>query len=236
MKINKKLSVIGVILVATIIIISFIFVKRSASLVDSSQSWADINQGVAARSYIANKAPVPESGDKIFGDAGAALKIFVYEDYASVYSANLADTMEKIKAETGGRLALIVRPYFQSSPDGKAAALAVSCAGEQEKWKEMRALLFARAKNQQAGNLDFPAYARQIGLNENRFQDCLTNQEKLGTIEQATRAAENYGVQGAPTMFVGDEIILGARPYDDFTDSNGDKIAGLKRIIDERLQ
>ena len=112
----------------------------------------------------------------------------------------------------------------------------MACAGEQGKWQEMRALLFAKVKNQQSDNLDWEAYAKQIALNENNFQTCLTNQKKSGTIEQEVRAAVNNGVQGAPTMFIEDEIILGARPYDDFVDSSGDKVIGLKNLIDSKLQ
>jgi protein-disulfide isomerase len=241
MKNNKKLLIISAILVLIIIIIAaFVFVKKSASQSGGANrdlaSFDAADSAPAAHAYTVAKVPSLVKDDKMFGQAGAPLKIFAYEDYASIYSANLADTLEKIRAEAGDRIALIVRPYFKNSPDAQAAAVAVDCAGRQGKWQEMRALLFARAKQQQAGNMDWQAYARQLGLRENDFQSCLTNEVKSGTIEQAIQGAAAYGVQGAPTLFVGGDMIIGARPYDDFTDSNGDKIAGLKKVVAAKLQ
>ncbi|NCQ13130.1 hypothetical protein AUJ26_02225 [Candidatus Falkowbacteria bacterium CG1_02_37_21] len=235
MKKNKKLFVSGVALAVIIVVIAiFFFARKSASV--SKAPVNHLSGDSSAMTYLALQEPILESDDRVFGDAKAALKIFVYEDYASIYSANLADTLEKIRGEVGDRLSLIVRPYFSSSLDSRLAASVMACAGEQGKWQEMRALLFAKVKNQQADNLDWEAYAKQIALNENNFQTCLTNREKSGTIEQEVRVAENEGVQGAPTMFIGDEIILGARPYDDFVDSSGDKVIGLKNLIENKLQ
>ena len=238
MKTDKKLILAGAVLaVIIIIIIAFVFAKKSASVTDSGRPpLAAGIDGAVANTYITAQKPTLSENDLMFGAADASLQIFVYEDYVSPYSAALGDTLEKIRAESGERLAIIVRPFIQDSPEGNEAAVAVACAGEQGKWKEMRALLFARTKNQQAGALDFGDYAKQIGLEGGRFLVCLTNPDKSGTIEQETRAAAGYGAQGTPTMFVGGEMIIGARPYDDFKDSNGDEIAGLKRVIEEKLK
>lgn len=193
-------------------------------------------EGVQAQSYLASNIPSLQDTDKIFGSGKAPLKIFVYEDYTSPYSAALADTLDRIKAESGDNLALVVRPYVvNNSLFAAEAARAVDCAGEQGKWREMRALLFVKAKNLQDARADLTSYVQQIGLNNDKFQLCLTNAEKSGKIEKAATEAENYSVQGAPTIFIGDDMILGARPYDDFTDSNGDKIEGLKTVIARKL-
>ena len=49
-------------------------------------------------------------------------------------------------------------------------------------------------------------------------------------------AAANFSVYGAPTVFIGEEMIVGARPYSNFTDSNGDEIEGLKQVIARQLK
>jgi len=189
------------------------------------------------QSYVAKTVPALTENDKVFGSIKAPLMIFVYEDYTSPYSAVLADTLDRINAETAGKSAVVVRPYVvKNSSLALQAALAVDCAAEQDKWKEMRALLFNKAKNQQLINDSFLSYAKQINLDEEKFQTCLTNLVKSGKIEQLALEAQGYGVQGTPTMFIGEEMILGARPYDDFEDSNGDKIEGLKALISKKLQ
>lgn len=233
---NKKylFSIVVIILILITAAIINIFFRPAAA----PTPLADINlSNVKTQSYAANKAPEIKRDDKIFGLADAPLKIFVYEDYTNIYSAVLADTLDKIKAESGDKLAIIARPYLVNNSAGATlGAAAVDCAGQVGKWKEMRALLFIRAKNKQVATVDFNSYAKQLGLNENDFQTCLTNEEKSGRIEQTIAEAEEYAVKGAPTIFIGSEMILGARPYADFTDSNGDKIEGLKTVIDGKLK
>ncbi|MFA5184069.1 MAG: thioredoxin domain-containing protein [Patescibacteria group bacterium] len=229
-------AIIAIILVIAILIIIARTASQSAPR-EADPYMAANSQGGLAQSYLAEKAPTLREGDKIFGSAKAPLKIFVYEDYTSQYSAALAKTLDQIRVEAGDKIALIVRPYIlANSPEAIRSALAVDCAGQQGKWLEMRALLFKRAEGQSLVGADFYSGIEQIGLDKTKFSACLTNSEKSGKIEQAVAAeAAAYAIQGAPTMFVGQEMILGARPYADFVDSNGDQIEGLKTLIDQKL-
>lgn len=234
---NKKYAVpaIAAVLVVIVVIIMMIQARKITSL-NFSDAADDKSGKVESQSYVAAQTPVLRADDKVSGSQEAPLKIFVYEDYTSAYSAALADTLDKIKAETGDKIALIFRPYILTNTlPAVTAAAAVDCAAGQARWREMRALLFARAKNKQAAPADLDSYIKQIGLNEADFKACLTNEEKSGKIEQSVAEAKAYSVQGAPTMFIGQDMILGARPYDNFVDSNGDQIEGLKAVIDKKL-
>lgn len=234
---NKKYSIPAFAAVLVIIaVMTMVIQSRKATSLNLTNSISALNKEVKAQSYAANQTPALKADDKVFGSPQAPLKIFVYEDYTSIYSATLADTLDKIKAETGDKVALVVRPYvLNNSRPAMTAAVAVDCAAQQAKWREMRALLFARAKNKQAAPADLSSYIKQIGLDEKGFNTCLTNEEKSGKIEQSVAEAQTYTVQGAPTLFIGNEIILGARPYDNFVDSNGDQIEGLKTVIEKKL-
>jgi protein-disulfide isomerase len=235
---HKKYLIIGSVILVLLIILAIFWSshKVATSGTDSHGIVAADSQGAQVGSYNAANFPTLANDDKIFGSKDAPLKIFVYEDYTNPFSAVLADTLDRIRAESGDKIAVVVRPYaVGNSLPAYQASVAVDCAGAQGKWPEMRALLLARAKNQQAGALDFGAYARQIGLNQNNFSTCLTNEEKSGKIEQLEAAAAAYKIQGAPTIFIGREMIPGARPYNDFVDSNGDKLEGLKTMVDQKL-
>ena len=188
--------------------------------------------GAKEQSYVANKYPEQIEGDKVFGEKNAKLKIFVYEDYSNLYSAQLADTLDKIKLENNN-LDIIVRPYVSADALSKNAAVAMACSND--KWVQMRALLFAQVKNKQINIDNFAANATQVGLNADEFKNCLTNPEISRTIEKSMEETSAYSVLGAPTMFVGDELVIGARPFDDYVDSNGDKIEGLKNLINRKL-
>jgi protein-disulfide isomerase len=227
-------------LVVLAIVITFVIIRSSqqpapGSEIGNDQEIIPIN-GVQAQTYLASGTPTLKDDDRIFGSEKAALPIFVYEDYSSPYSAALADTLDKIQAESGNQVAVVVRPYIVSnSVSSLQLAVAVDCAGEQGKWKEMRALLFAQAKNQQLLADNLPNYVAQLELDDDDFTACLTNPEKSEKIEQSVAEAQGYGVQGAPTLFIGGEMIIGARPYEDFTDSNGDKIVGLKTVVASKV-
>jgi len=227
---NKKyfaFGVLAIILIAAVILGISNARKNKKSLVDNSVKMA----GAQIQSYEIKKNPELTADDKTSGAKNAKLNIFVYEDYANIYSANLADTLEKIKSESA--VSIIVRPYVSADILSKNAALAMACSND--KWVEMRALLFAQVKNKQLSLDNFSANAKQIGLDENEFNNCLTNPEKSRTIEKSQEDMKAYSVTGAPTMFVGDELVIGARPYDDYVDSNGDKIEGLKNLVDRKL-
>lgn len=223
---------------AVIIIIVIVLVSRPEEVgrINSPLAGKGVSEA-QAQSYAAVKYPEIKADDKIFGSAQAPIKIFVYEDYTNIYSAKLADTLDRIRAEAGDQAAIIIRPFFKNSPLAGQAQAVVDCAGEQGKWVEMRALLFAQAKNKQLNAANFSAYADQIGLNNGDFLNCLTKSQKSVKIEQLVQEAEqSYMVQGAPTMFVGEELVIGARPYDDFIDSNGDKIEGLKTVVGRMIK
>jgi protein-disulfide isomerase len=232
MKTNKKyliFATIGVIILVTALILQI----SKHKIVNPEEQKDNINiREAQAQSYLTSEAPILKADDKIFGSQAAALKIFVFEDYANIYSAELADTLEKIRQENSNHVALIIRPYvLENSALSQIAAQAIECAAAEGKWKEMRALLFTNVKNNQLAADSFNSYARSLELNEENFSACLTNLQKSEKIEQSLQEARKYSVLGAPTMFINGEMILGARPYEDYVDSNGDKIEGLKTVV-----
>lgn len=235
---NLKKIIIPVIIILVIIIIAFIFLRPKNTALNPKNNKLDNLAGseAKAQSYVASKMPVINNGDMIFGSKEAAVKIFVYEDNASLYSAQLADTLDKLTTEMPTEIAVIVRPFLtKNSAITKEAALAIECAGK-NKWMAMRALMFAKTKNNSLSFAEFGKYATELGIDEKSFATCLTNQEKSAKIEKLSAEAETYNVLGAPTIFIGDEMILGARPYEDYVDSNGDNIEGLKTVIEKKLK
>lgn len=228
---NKKyffLAVLVIVLITAIVL----GISNSRKNKNINNEEAVKISGAKTQSYEIKKSPVLNSGDKVYGAENGKLKIFVYEDYANIYSARLADILEKIKLES--EVSIIVRPYFNlNDPLAKSAALAMECAND--KWLPMRALLFAQVKNNQLNLDNFSANAKQVGLDEEEFKNCLTNPEKSRILEKSLEEARTYSVVAAQTMFIGDELVIGARPYDDYIDSNGDKIEGLKQVVDRKL-
>jgi protein-disulfide isomerase len=63
-------------------------------------------------------------------------------------------------------------------------------------------------------------------LDTEKYKDKITEQMLGG---------RNAGVTGTPGSFVNNEIIPGAYPFEDFTDSSGREREGMKSIITRHL-
>lgn len=224
---------------------ALVVVATVLALIGSRQPKSEMVSGEPYQSIAGAKnssfEPVGEKlsmveGDNLLGSKDAPLTIFVYEDYASPYSADLAATLKRIISESGDKLKVIVRPFVTSGNNiSREGALAVLCAADDGKFSEMRDLILNDAKEGKLQAGAFGAYATQLGIKENDFNACLTNEEKSVKLEAVMAEADKNLVIGAPTIFVGNEMIIGARPYSDFVDSNGDAIEGLRAVIDRQL-
>lgn len=233
-KLSAKMYLFFAAIVVVILVVFIVLKINKVKPVSENNISSEIKtQAASAQTYTVDKSPTPLTGDKKIGLEGAPVKIFVYEDYTDKYSADLAMTLDKIYALNPNKILISLRPFIPAnSLLAKQAALAVTCAGEQDKWLEMRALLFTQTKNNELAAEKFADYAKQLKLEEKDFAACLTNSEKNLKIEELAATAAEYNVLGTPTIFIGGEVIIGARPYEDYTDSNGDNIKGLASIID----
>jgi protein-disulfide isomerase len=68
-------------------------------------------------------------------------------------------------------------------------------------------------------------YARQLGLNEGEFNQCINTQTNVQRINQDLQAGAALGVTGTPTFFVNNKKIVGSR-----------SLAILNEVIDKELE
>ena len=68
-------------------------------------------------------------------------------------------------------------------------------------------------------------YARQLGLDEGKFDQCVNNASNIQRINSGIQAGNALGVTGTPTFFVNNKKLVGAQPY-----------ALLKEIVDAELK
>lgn len=197
----------------------------------------DLGAVAKAESFEPTSMPTILAKEKISGSLKAPVKILVYEDYSSVFSADNAEVLKKIQDEFGNKILLVVRPFVsREKPNSIESAMAVECASQEGKWSEMRNGIFQVVKLNMLNSSKIKNIANQIGLDEAKFAKCLTSAEKQGIMLQTTEAAKQFSVYGAPTSFINNELIVGARPYDDYMDENGVKIEGLKSLVERQIQ
>ncbi len=123
------------------------------------------------------------------------------------------------------RYVFVDYPIAQLHPDAFKAHEAAACAGDQGKYWEMHNSLFANPPAREAAQFD--AQAKAIGLDQKKFDSCLSSQLHAPAIRASVERMQQLGVGGTPLTLVGLTpekgqpfkvlaSVYGARPYADF--------------------
>ena len=123
----------------------------------------------------------------------------------------------------GGRIRLAFVNYpIASHRNAFKAAEAGACAADQGKFWEMYDRLFSNQRQLLATTL--PTHGAAVGVNADRFRECLDSSAHAADIRNDVTMAQRAGVTATPTFFVGvldpttksfkvSEKIVGAKPY-----------------------
>ena len=105
--------------------------------------------------------------------------------------------------------------------NSQEAALAGECAFQQNQWDEMRAALFRIQSDWKKANAEealtlFAQAARDVGLDADGFEQCMTARDVEEPILVANGLAQQLGVRGTPTFYVNGYPVSGAAPIEVF--------------------
>lgn len=119
------------------------------------------------------------------------------------------------EAKLGILAASVLASVFDVHEHAALAAEAAEAAGAQGRFWEMHDLLYA---HQDALTVDdFLAYARQLGLDEDRFFDDLDSRRFAPRVARDLQSADASGVAGTPTFFINGRRHYGAYDLDSLT-------------------
>lgn len=177
--------------------------------------------------------------DPLMGDQKARLVLVEFSDFQCPFCARFVhETLPEIEKDyiKTGKLKYVFRdfPISSAHKDAFKAALAAGCALDQGKFWEMHERLFANQTAFTVHNLTQSAEA--VGLNKEKFQKCLNNNEYETEIQNDFAEGLKAGVNQTPLFFLGLTepnspkvkvltVITGAKPY-----------AVFKAAIDSALQ
>ena len=98
--------------------------------------------------------------------------------------------------------------------DAPLAHFASVAAQQQGKFWEFHDKLFANQSK--IKNDDLMKYAREIGLDMNRFQEDLVAPKTKAVVDADIAEAKSLGITGTPGFFVNGRYLSGAKPFDEF--------------------
>ena len=168
------------------------------------------------------RVPLEESPQK--GASSALVTIVEFSDYQCPFCSRAHNTVVQLQKDYGEKLRVVMKQNPLSFHNrAKPAALAALAAGEQGKYWEMHDKMFANQQALEDANLE--QYARDIGLNVDKWKADMASPKFQSQIDKEQALAMSLGATGTPAFFINGTLLVGAQPYPAF-----------KARIDEELK
>ena len=147
-----------------------------------------------------------------------------YSDFQCPFCGRVNATLRQVEDAYGDQVALVFKHLpLPMHPHAAAAHAAAEAAHRQGQFWAMHDRIFANPRKLDAGTL--AGYAREIGLDLDRFRRDSESEAVREKILSDAQEASELGVTGTPSFFVNGRFLSGAQPF-----------ASFKRLIDEELR
>jgi protein-disulfide isomerase len=203
------------IVVAGALIAGAVFLAGKGSTTNPNQTGDTVN----AREYTPGR-------DHILGNPNAEVKLVEYLDLECQFCKSYHTTVHQIMDYYGdsGKVAWVVRPFPLAQLHSKAPqeAQAAECAAEQGGdtafFSYIDKVYEITPSNNGLDLSQLPVIAKDLGLNVDQFNSCLSSGKYAPKIQESYNEAIALGAQGTPYTLVmkgSDSVVLpGAQPYD----------------------
>lgn len=162
--------------------------------------------------------------DHIRGNPDAPVTIVEFSDTECPFCKQFHKTMEQVVQESNGKVAWIYRhfPLDQLHPKARKEAEATECAnelgGNEKFWGYLDRIFEVTPSNNGLDPAELPRIAAFVGLDQKKFETCLTSGKYAKHVEDDYQDAVNSGGAGTPFNVVvtahGTKIpLVGAQPY-----------------------
>jgi protein-disulfide isomerase len=160
----------------------------------------------------------PEKGGK-----NAPVTIIEFSDYECPFCKRAEGVVDQVMTTYGDKVKVVFRDFpLPFHANARPAAEAANCAGAMGKFWEYHGKLFSNQAT--LGPDKFNAWATELGLDQQKFADCLAQKPHAAAIDKDIADGQKVGVSGTPAFFVNGRMLSGAQPFEKF-----------KELIDEEL-
>jgi protein-disulfide isomerase len=135
------------------------------------------------------------------GPVGAPITLVEFADFECPYCAMMAPVLEQVWQQRSHEMRFVYKFMpLSGHPHGEPAARAAIAALDQGKFWEMHDVLFANRDHLEQSDID--GYAKELGLDINRFHADMQAQTTTDRIATDRKAADSLDVKGTPTIYV----------------------------------
>jgi protein-disulfide isomerase len=182
------------------------------------------NAGAPAHALEVYKVPL--GGLPAIGNPDALVTIVEFTDYECPYCQRAEQTMTRLRATYGDTLRVVVAerplPFHERA---RPAAIAAIAADAQGKFEAMHTRLFAPGAS--LAETSIVGAAREAGLDLARFE----SDRNAAPLAPSEQLADQLGVKGTPTFFIGGRRVVGAQPYEAFHDVIEERLAAARSLV-----
>ena len=176
------------------------------------------------------------NGSPILGDPNAPITLVEFGDYQCHYCNVFFQSIEKDILKNyvdTGKVKIIFKDYNIIGEDSVKASQGAHCANDQGSFWEYHDILYSNwtgENNGWASSENLVIFAQQIGLNMNKWSECMNKGSHSQIILKSNDDARALELTGTPAFFVINSEgkvskLFGAQPFEVF-----------KKIFDKQLE
>ena len=209
-------------------------VAATILIVLSLAPWENDGEATPSEFIIATPRPadIPRQGTTL-GNPDAPLTIVEYSDFQCPFCRKASlEIVPQIEADyiATGKAKLTFKQFPIEGQESPGAAEATECAAEQNAFWEYHDTLYLNRRGVDVGTFmpdNLKIFARELGLDTEAFNACLDEGKYRDKVVDDYNEARRREVPGTPTFFVGQTMVVGAKPYSAFETAIDDELARL---------
>jgi len=160
------------------------------------------------------RVSIDTEGEPAYGE-GSEIVLVEFSDYQCPFCKRVRPTVWKLVDEYDGKIKYVFMDFPLSfHREARKAHEAAHCAGEQGKYFDFNKKVFADQRKMSVD--DLKAHAKEVGLDTEKFDQCLDSGKYADRIQQSIVKGAAAGVSGTPAFFINGILISGAQPYSSF--------------------
>lgn len=186
---------------------------------------------------ILNEKLVIDKSTIVIGSQNAPVTVYEFGDYACHgcglaygneeileqyltrnpnYEAPILKVFEEYVDTGKVKYVFINMPSEVLNPGVTTAHLAALCANEQNQWLKYHNNLFENRDEwvlSDDKNSKMKKFAEELGLDKNKFNNCLDSKKYQSQIDEELKLSEEYEVSGTPTFYIERNFLSGPQDY-----------------------
>lgn len=194
----------------------------------AAKDWYDhvIKDGKGAPEPEKKQAPPAPATNPWKGGEKAKVVIQQWSDFQCPFCSRVEGTVKEIEKNYGDKVKIVWRdkplPMHPDAPlAAQAAREAMKQKGREAYWKFHEKMF---ANQQKLKREDLEGYAKEIGLDMDKFKAALDSGVHKAAIDADDKAGTDIGISGTPAFVINGYYVSGAQPYQKF-----------KKLIDRAL-